>query len=75
MSYGETVYRTTAELPHDKLWMWVGDQLGKAYRSNNSGDGPESGDARCHDLASRGSHPFVLHLARRQACIMLRTQK
>lgn len=34
----------------EKVWAWVGDQLGKAYRSNNSGDGPETGDVRFHGI-------------------------
>ena len=47
-SCGGFAYRAITQLPCGKLWSWVGEQLGKAFSSNNSGDGPESGDTSCH---------------------------
>lgn len=46
-----TILSVDLELWRSKVSAWVGDQLGKAYSFNNSGDGPESGDTVFHDMA------------------------
>lgn len=59
MSSSRTTHRTAMELPYANVWAWVGDQLGKGYSSNNSGDGPESGETTCHDMSSSESHSLA----------------
>lgn len=36
------------------LWRWMGTQLGKAFRSNDSGDGPSAGEVMLSPLRRRG---------------------